>query len=207
LSEPNSKRETPIHAEKVFKPRESLGSIIFAGYVPLRINQQKSCRLPEAICHSANRVKESSDLHISRVMQLHCARGNMAVFENGRFDGVTNRGWAVGEFITGPRHSTDVEIKWARLQKGPAGLEWRTCDTATTLSILVHGKIRIEFRGEHQDDVILTEPGDYVIFGPGFEHRSTALEDTLSLTIRWPSIKGDCKPVTTIQAGSEAHSL
>jgi len=38
--------------------------------------------------------------------------------------------------------------------------------------------------------------GDFVIFGPDekgtIEHRSTALEDSVFLTVRWPSIKSDC---------------
>ena len=79
--------------------------------------------------------------------------------------------------------------------KGPVSGDWRTCDTSTTLSVLVSGEFQIEFRGAHEDVVDMKEPGDYVIFGPGIRHRSTALKDSFFLTIRWSSIEGDCRPV------------
>jgi hypothetical protein len=35
---------------------------------------------------------------------------------------------------------------------------------------------------------------DYVIFGPGIHNGSTALEQLVFLTVRWPSVEGDCHP-------------
>jgi mannose-6-phosphate isomerase-like protein (cupin superfamily) len=130
------------------------------------------------------------------------ARGNGAqLFEAGQFNGEGNNGWVVGHFIEqGPRRSDDVEVKWMRHAPGPAGKGWSTCETATTLSILLSGHFKIEFRNAPLDSVELITPGQYVIFGPGIHHRSTALKDSWFLTIRWPSTDGNCRPVH--EAGS-----
>jgi hypothetical protein len=61
--------------------------------------------------------------------------------------------------------------------------------------VLISGRFKIEFMDAPLHSVDLKRPGDYVIFGPGIRHRSTALKDTLFLTIRWPSVKGDCREV------------
>jgi len=37
-------------------------------------------------------------------------------------------------------------------------------------------------------DVALREEGDYVLFGPGMPHSFRSVEESLVLTIRWPSI-------------------
>jgi hypothetical protein len=118
------------------------------------------------------------------------------VFEHGHFDGDENRGWVVGHFAPGARRTRVVEVKWAHERKGPAGIEWRNCMKATTLSVLISGRFKIEFQDAPVLSVDLKRPGDYVIFGPGIRHRSTALKNTLFLTIRWPSVKGDCREVS-----------
>jgi hypothetical protein len=122
----------------------------------------------------------------------------MSIFETGQFDGVTNRGWAIGQFPGAAVRRDDIEVKWANQPKGDAGSEWRTCTTATTLSILISGKFKIDFRQARdapERPIVLETPGQYVIFGPGIQHRSEALEDTLFLTVRWPSIEADCKVI------------
>ena len=118
----------------------------------------------------------------------------MPVFEQGHFDGVENRGWVIGHFAPGARRTKLVEVKWAHERKGPKG-EWRNCTSATTLSVLISGRFKIEFEGAPFRSVKLKRRGDYVIFGPGIRHRSTALKKTMFLTIRWPSVKGDCRAV------------
>jgi hypothetical protein len=120
------------------------------------------------------------------------------IFEKGIFDGAANRGWVVGQFIGGARHTSDVEVKWANEREGLVSAAWRVCGRATTLSVLVKGNFKIEFRSPadgFEATVDLDTPGAYVIFGPGIQHRSTALEDSVFLTIRWPSIDGDCRPI------------
>src|SRR5438270_8120337 len=116
----------------------------------------------------------------------------MPVFEYGHFDGVSNEGWAIGHFAT-QGHKTDaVEIKWAHHAPGIAGKGWSDCDTATTLSVLIRGRFRIDFESGPLTFVDLESPGDYVLFGPGIRHCSTALEPSTFLTIRWPSRDADC---------------
>jgi hypothetical protein len=109
---------------------------------------------------------------------------------------LTQNGWAVGNFIgNGPRKTSNVEVKWAKHPPGPAGRGWSNCKTATTLSVLISGRFKIEFKNAPVDFVELDAPGRYVIFGPGIHHQSTALEDTVFLTIRWPSKAQDCGPL------------
>lgn len=123
----------------------------------------------------------------------------MAIFEKGRLDDISRKGWVVGQFAREPFSTDHVEVKWAHEKKGIVSGEWRLCETSRTLSVLISGKFRIEFQGGHEETVTLEQPGDFVIFGPdecgNVEHRSEALEDSVFLTIRWPSIKGDCTAV------------
>ena len=117
------------------------------------------------------------------------------LFETGKFKG---DGWAVGHMGKGALHTAELGVKWAYQPKGDAGFKWRTCKQATTLSVLVHGRFRMDSRqpgGPDEHTLILEQPGSYVIFGPRFEHRSEALEDSLFLTIHWPSLQDDCRAV------------
>ena len=59
---------------------------------------------------------------------------------------------------------------------------------ATTLSILVRGAFLVSFPGT---EVRLTSPGDYVLFPPGVLHGWVAEEDSIVVTVRWPSKPGD----------------
>ena len=119
-----------------------------------------------------------------------------AKFGKGQLEDVGKKGWVVAHFIDDDLRKTgNVEVKWAREKQGIVSAEWRGCKTATTLSVLVSGKFQIEFRGDHAETVVFENPGEYVIFGPGIEHRSTALLESVFLTIRWPSIEGDCQPI------------
>ena len=98
------------------------------------------------------------------------------------------RGWFVGDFIDpakGLRHSKDVELKWAVHAKGKERPEWATKEQHTTISLLISGKWEMVFRDQ---TVVLAKQGDYVMWGPGTDHKWQALEDTTLLTIRWPSV-------------------
>jgi len=99
-----------------------------------------------------------------------------------------NRGWFVGDFINeslGLRHSKDVEIKWGQHKAGEARDEWVTGETRTAIAILIKGKVEVEFRGH---TVLLSQEGDYVMWGEGADHRWRMLEDATVITVRWPSI-------------------
>ena len=106
---------------------------------------------------------------------------------NAEIDSSNNRGWLVGSFIEekfGLRHSDDVEIKWGVQKAGSAREEWVTGETRTSIGILISGKFTMEF---HDQELTFEKPGDYVMWGPGTEHRWNAPEDCVWLTIRWPS--------------------
>jgi hypothetical protein len=61
------------------------------------------------------------------------------------------------------------------------------------MSVLISGRFRFEFRQEGQiEAVALEEAGDYVVWLPKVDHRGSAtVDNTVMLTLRWPSIKGD----------------
>jgi hypothetical protein len=103
------------------------------------------------------------------------------------------RGWFVGHFIPpelGVRSTEAVEVKWGTHPLGESRLAWATSQTATSLSLLVRGCIRIFF-GDGQE-AVLTEPGDYALWPPGIAHRWRIEQDqTVVLTVRWPSSGGD----------------
>lgn len=104
---------------------------------------------------------------------------------NANVDGEAYRQWIVGAFMpNGELNKTDdVEIKWGTPSKGFAR-DWVAADKSTTISILVSGRFVIEFRDEKAE---LQNQGDYVIWGPGTDHRAEALEDSVIVTVRWPS--------------------
>lgn len=121
------------------------------------------------------------------------------VFDEGNLDSVNRQGetdWPVGHFVTGPRHSENVAVKWAIHDAySLAAKPWAACLKATTLAVLISGRFRIDFCRVPMigfRPVVLSRVGDYVLFGPGIPHKSQSLEDrTRVLTVRWPSIGSD----------------
>ena len=95
------------------------------------------------------------------------------------------RGWLLGHFIPdGPRHSDAVEVKWGVHPSGDTRDEWSTGETRTTFVLLISGRHEIELR---TGKVLLSRPGDYVVWGPGIDHTWRADQDSVLLTVRWPS--------------------
>lgn len=104
-------------------------------------------------------------------------------FGNAKDDGRQSRGWIIGNFIPqGLRHSDTVEVKYGVHIKGEARSEWVTGEQRTTLFILQTGRFAMNFINH---DVMLEKPGDYVMWGPGADHRWEALEDCIGITVRW----------------------
>ncbi|MBI5376842.1 MAG: signal peptidase I [Candidatus Schekmanbacteria bacterium] len=107
-------------------------------------------------------------------------------------------GWVLGHFVNDPcLNSNLVEVKWGIHQKEA---NYNINDnifegnySAHSMSILIQGSFHIEFRhGESIERIMLEKPGDYVVWFPEIEHRGTAQTDnTIVLTIRWPSLAGD----------------
>jgi hypothetical protein len=115
------------------------------------------------------------------------------VLGNASRDAEAFRGWFVGHFVPpelGLRSTDAVEVKWGTHPLGETRPAWATSQTATSLSLLVHGRIRIFFADGEQ--ALLAEPGDYAIWPPGAAHRWQIEQDnTVVLTLRWPSHGGD----------------
>jgi hypothetical protein len=105
---------------------------------------------------------------------------------NAEDDGADYRGWFVGSFIKADdaRATDDVEVKWGLHPAGDTRLAWNPDETATTLCLLVSGRFNLYFDAE---PVTLGRPGDYAVWGPGTKHRWQALDDSVVLTVRWPS--------------------
>ncbi|MEV4191672.1 signal peptidase I [Streptomyces toxytricini] len=104
-------------------------------------------------------------------------------------DAAADRGWLLGHFKDpgDPRHSADVEIKWGVHTKGDARAQWTTGEERTALLVLISGRFRMEFPDR---DVVLAEQGDYVVWGRGVDHSWYAEEESVVLTVRWPSVPG-----------------
>ena len=102
-----------------------------------------------------------------------------------------NRGWFVGSFFDptlGLRHSDEVEVKWGIHKVGEVRAEWVTGEARTTLAVLVSGEWEMIFPDR---TVVLSKPGDFVMWGKGVDHKWKARAETVLVTIRWPSIKSN----------------
>ncbi|MGW8380824.1 signal peptidase I [Streptomyces sp. ODS28] len=119
-------------------------------------------------------------------------------------DAALDRGWLLGHFkdVDDPRHSEDVEIKWGVHPPGDRRAQWATGEVRTALLVLISGRFRMEFPGR---DVVLSEQGDYVVWGKGVDHSWEAEEESVVLTVRWPSVAGYRVP-DEVGAGSGAGS-
>lgn len=106
---------------------------------------------------------------------------------NAADDGLDTRGWLLGHFIDssqGVRSTKDVEIKWGIHQAGEKRSGWTSDDQRTTLVLLVEGDFVVKLTGGTAE---LTRQGDYAVWGPGIDHSWEAKENSVVITIRWPS--------------------
>ncbi|OIJ64542.1 hypothetical protein [Streptomyces mangrovisoli] len=108
-------------------------------------------------------------------------------------DAALDRGWLLGHFKEpgDPRHSADVEIKWGVHPRGDERAQWVAGEARTALLVLVSGRFRMRFRDR---DVLLARQGDYVVWGRGVDHSWSAEEESVVLTVRWPSVPGYATP-------------
>jgi hypothetical protein len=100
---------------------------------------------------------------------------------------VQHRGWIVGHFIDSSdvRLTSAVEIKWSVHPAGNERTSWAEDNGRTTALLLVSGRFRLNLPDR---SVLLTAPGDYVVWGAGDRHRWCAEKDSVTLTVRWPSL-------------------
>lgn len=120
---------------------------------------------------------------------------DMIYVGNATVDAPTDRGWLLGYFKPpgDVRHSTDVEIKWGMHQPGERRAQWVTGERRTALLMLISGRFRVELP---RRDVLLAKQGDYVLFH-GISHSWQAEEESILLTVRWPSVPGYAVPAAT----------
>ena len=98
------------------------------------------------------------------------------------------KGWFIGGSLPealGIRHTHDVELKWSTHTAGEERADWVTSEVRTTVAILISGKYEVMFRDK---SVTLIDQGDFVMWGKGSDHKGKAVEDSVILTVRWPSI-------------------
>jgi hypothetical protein len=106
--------------------------------------------------------------------------------------GARNRGWFVGRFIRGARHDKNAEVKWGVHPRGQTNGSSAANRRARTLSILIEGRFRLLFRkGRSTTEIVLKNPGDFAQWDRGVAHDWHALEDSIVLTVRWPSLPDD----------------
>ncbi|MQA12463.1 MAG: signal peptidase I [Pseudonocardiaceae bacterium] len=106
---------------------------------------------------------------------------------NAAEDGQETRGWLLGHFIKPSDHvrsTQDVEVKWATHPAGEKRPEWTTDDQRTTMLLLVEGHFRLHLT---EGVVTMTRQGDYAVWGPGIDHLWEAVDDSVVITVRWPS--------------------
>lgn len=118
-------------------------------------------------------------------MQTQVVSGNAHV------EGASRWGWFIGHFLASPddpRSTSTLEVKWAIHKAGDGRSQWGTNVEATTLSILIKGRFRLQFPDR---ECLLSEEGDYVLWSPGVPHCWSAESDCTILTVRWPSKPGD----------------
>ncbi len=108
---------------------------------------------------------------------------------NATLDAAGDRGWLLGHFKPSDdvRHSEDVEIKWGVHPVGDRRAEWVTGEKRTALLVLISGRFRVEVPGR---SVLLSQQGDYIVWGEGVDHSWYAEEESIVMTVRWPSIPG-----------------
>lgn len=109
---------------------------------------------------------------------------------NANTDKDSNRGWLLGHFIEPGQSvcSTNaLEVKWGIHPAGDKRAEWTTDERRTTMVILISGRFRVDLS---VGKVLMESQGDYGVWGPGIDHSWEALEDSVVLTVRWPSIVG-----------------
>jgi quercetin dioxygenase-like cupin family protein len=106
---------------------------------------------------------------------------------NANNDAATNRGWLLGHFMTPPgsvRATEALEVKWGTHPAGQQRPEWTSGDDRTTMLLMVSGKFRLDLT---TGSTTLQHQGDYVVWGPGIDHSWQAEEDSVVVTVRWPS--------------------
>jgi len=104
-------------------------------------------------------------------------------------------GWFVGQFMppsAGLAQQSAVEVKWGQHPKGERRRGLSLYKTSTTIAILISGRFVTRLIiNQFEQQIVLKTPGDYLVFGPGIPHSWEALEDSLVISVRFPSLQSD----------------
>lgn len=101
--------------------------------------------------------------------------------------GAAHRGWFIGDFLgsDSPLKTDKMEAKLGQHPKGQQSKHPKDRPVAT-LTILLSGKFRFVFPDGSVH--FLEKPLDFIFVDPGQQNSWEALEDSVTLTIRTPSI-------------------
>jgi len=104
---------------------------------------------------------------------------------------MNTRGWFLGHFMPGennPLRTHALELKWFTHGKGETRSDWAPGNPVKTLNILIRGHFVLLFPDR---EVALSKEGDFVLFGPDVPHSFRSEQESLVLTVRWPSLPSD----------------
>ena len=126
--------------------------------------------------------------------------------------GAASRGWFVGDLAAWAasrgetldptvtsRQSTHLQVKWFVHPPGDERAAWAGTDGYFSLSVLVEGDMRFDFRdvAGAERSVRVTQRGDYVLWhGPTYAHSWRTDGGCTLITVRWPAI-GDVDGAAT----------
>ena len=111
-------------------------------------------------------------------------------FGNAGVDGAEHQGWVVGPLLDPAdiRTTAAVDVQWGVHVAGERRQAWFEEEQRTTLLMLVSGRFHVELP---VGNAVLSEQGDYAIWGPGMGHAWRAEEDSVVVTVTWP---GEASP-------------
>src|ERR1700722_16418171 len=99
------------------------------------------------------------------------------------------RGWLAGHFVDparGPvRQTTNLEIKWEPIRQGKSRRNGMGVRSGLRSSSLLMARFRVDLSA---GSVTLERQGDYLTWGPGIDPSWQAEDDSVVITVRWPSI-------------------
>jgi hypothetical protein len=97
------------------------------------------------------------------------------------------KGWFIGHFINDNPDfkNDDFEVSYVEHPKGSIKPGMKAESSAKTLTILISGNYLVRFPGKK---IVLSKPGDYLFYDAcETDHAAEASEDSIVLTVRWPS--------------------
>lgn len=94
-------------------------------------------------------------------------------------------GWFVGDFLPTCYKFTECEVACKYYKKGDSEKR-HTHKVATEITVIASGHVIMNNIEYHDSDIILIEPGESTDFH--------VLEDTITIVVKIPSVRGDKYP-------------